>query len=99
MLYLDFRECVQLDPFEYAPHQIRVDQDTRIRVYCGQFMETVLENIKSKDDILFHASLFYKYGDRLAEKFPNHADELLEASMVFWQRTQQKLKQENEIER
>lgn len=99
VLYLDFRECVQLDLFEYAPLQVRFDADTRIRVYCGQFMDSVLENIKSKDDILYHASLFYKYGDRLAEKFPDRAGELLEASRTFWERTQSKLKQEKETSR
>lgn len=90
--YIDFRGETDLDERLVMPALTHCDEDTRIRVYCTQLMNEVLENIHSKNDMLFHASLFYKIGDTLADKFPHRSEELVDASLVFWGRVQTRIK-------
>lgn len=89
---MDFRETTELDSNIIVPLEVRCDEDTRIRVYCGQLMDEVIENIHSKNDVLYHASLFYKIGDKLAARFPHRCEELVDASILFWGKVQAKVK-------
>lgn len=76
-----------------TPHDIRpLDKEKRLRVYKGQLMDAVLENINTTN-YLFHVSIFFKHGYRLANKFPEHFTEIEDATMVFWTKVQCKLKE------
>ncbi len=90
--YMDFRGETDFSGGLWPALNVKTDEDTRIRVYCTQLMEQVIQNIASKDDVLYHASLFYKIGDKLAATFPHRSEELVDASFTFWARVQSKCK-------
>lgn len=91
--YMDFRSETAGSYDDVWPTlNVKTDEDTRIRVYCTQLMDEVIQNIASKDDVLYHASLFYKIGDKLANRFPHRSEELVDASFTFWSRVQSKCK-------
>lgn len=90
--YMDFRSETDFDGGVWPALNVKTDEDTRIRVYCTQLMDEVIQNIASKDDVLYHASLFYKIGDKLANRFPHRSEELVDASFTFWAKVQSRCK-------
>ncbi len=90
--YMDFRNETDFSGWLWPALDVKTDEDTRIRVFCTQLMDGVVNNIQSKDDVLYHASLFYKIGGKLADRFPHRSEELVDASFTFWEKVQSKCK-------
>lgn len=83
------------DPFtfEILPHDIDADnEDKRIRVYCSQLLETIIDRLNQKD-YLFHASVYQKLGRNLLEKYPHRYEELFNANLILWEKVQRKIKE------
>lgn len=91
--YFDFRGVTEIDENIILPVQVKYDEDTRIRVYCTQLMDEVLYNITSKNNVLFHADIWYKLGEKLVLIYPNRSEDLFNASILFWARVQTKIKE------
>lgn len=92
--YMDFRDVCIMDEQLNLPSVIHTDADTRVRVYAGQLMDTVLENVTASN-YLFHAGVYFKFGYRLIAKFPDRGREITDATVTFWQRLQMRLKEMN----
>lgn len=88
--YMEFGDLFQ--QIKITPHDISpVNEDKRIRVFCGQLMDAIVENV-TKKNYMFHVSLFYKYGDVLLKKYPHRHEDLFNASIIFWEKVQTKYK-------
>lgn len=90
--YIDMREVCDMDERVYLASEVKMDADTRVRVYATQLMDTVLENV-TPSNYLFHAGVYFKFGYRLMAKFPDRANDITDATMIFWQKLQTKLKE------
>lgn len=80
-----------MDEQLYLPSEVKTDAETRVRVYAGQLMDTVLENVTASN-YLFHAGVYFKFGYRLMAKFPDREMEITDATTIFWQKVQIRLK-------
>lgn len=89
--YFDWREQSEMEENLVIPYIIQVDEDTRIRVYGTQLMDTVIDNI-TLSNYLFQASTYYKLASDLLLKFPHRKDDIIDVTMLFWERAQTKLK-------
>lgn len=91
-LYLDWRNSTEMEGVKITPYDVKAgDENKRMNVYAGQLMNDVVENITLKN-YLMQIGIFYKLGDNLLKKYPHRSDELYEASLQFWEKTQIKLK-------
>ncbi len=81
-----------MDENVYLASEVKMDADTRVRVFAGQLMDTVLENV-TPSNYLFHAGVYFQFGYTLRSKFPDRAPEITEATVIFWQKLQTKLKE------
>ncbi len=81
-----------MDENVYLASEVKMDADTRVRVFAGQLMDTVLENV-TPSNYLFHAGVYFQFGYKLMSKFPDRSKEITDATMVFWQRVQIRLKE------
>lgn len=95
--YIDFRTETQLDEQLWLPSEVKMDAETRVRVYAGQLMDTVLENVTASN-YLFHAGVYFKFGYRLMAKFPKQEMAITDAAFTFWYRLQKKLKEMKKAE-
>lgn len=90
--HLSWRGENELDEVLVVPYIIRVDEDTRIRVYSTQLMDTVIENI-TLSNYLYQVSIYHKLAANLLIRFPNRKDDIVNATMLFWEKAQTKLKE------
>lgn len=89
--YIDTRGECDFDERLIMPLEVRLDEETRIRVFSGQLQDAVIENI-NKQNYMYHVGIYFKFGNRLLVRFPDSSSQIDEAIMVFWQRVQTKLK-------
>jgi len=71
------------------------NEDKRMRVYSGQLMDTVLENI-TLDNYTFHVDCYHRAGERLIKRFPGVSERIEADFLIFWSKVQTKLKQMKE---
>ena len=88
---LSWRGENELDETLVRPYIVRTDEETRIRVYSTQLMDTVIENI-TISNYLYQVSIYHKLASNLIYRFPNRRDDIVDATMLFWEKTQTKLK-------
>lgn len=88
---LSWRGETELDEILIVPYIIRTDEETRIRVYSTQLMDTVIENI-TLSNYLYQATIYHKLASNLIRKFPDRNDDIINATMLFWEKAQMKIK-------
>ncbi len=89
--YFDWREPSEIEDNFVIPYIIRVDEDTRIRVYGTQLMDTVIDNI-TLSNYLFQVNTYHKLASDLLLKFPHREEDIIDATILFLERAQTKLK-------
>ena len=92
--YIDLRGVCEMDERLCLPSEVHMDADTRVRVFSTQLMDTVLENVTASN-YLFHAGVYFTFGYKLMEKFPDRSTEITDATLIFWQKLQTKIKEMN----
>lgn len=90
---LDFRNALDWGGPYIVPLEVRMDEETRVRVFATQLQDTVLGDI-SKFSFLPHVEIYLRLGAHLSTKFPGSKDKVTEAVLSFWMRVQTKLKLE-----
>ena len=90
--YMDWRGQTQLEENIILPYEIKFDADTRIRVYRTQLADEVVDNINAFN-YLYQIQIYHHLGENLLKKFPERHDDIMDASMLFWERVQIKLKE------
>lgn len=88
--YLEFGDAFPIQIEAYYIHPI--DEEKRLRVFGGQFSDTVVENTKL-NNFNFNIGIFFKFGTRLISKYPHRENELNKILITFWTRMQSKYKQ------
>lgn len=68
-----------------------LSSEKRIRVYCNQLLYTIIEDI-TLQNYLNKVFMYYMYGDNLKKKYPCYKKQISNAYLIFWQKTQTKLK-------
>lgn len=91
--YLDFRSVPDWSEISIMPLEVRMDEETRVRVFATQLQDIVLGNI-SRLNFLYHVEIYLRLGTRLSNKFPGSRSKITEAILFFWMRVQCKLKSE-----
>ena len=92
LVYFRFDDPTDWDIFIVNAHDIKpLSAEKRIRVYCTQFLYTIIEDITLRN-YLNKAGIYYIYGENLRIKYPDYEPEILQAYLTFWQETQNKLK-------
>jgi len=92
LVYFRFDDPTDIDSIIVTAHDIKpLSAEKRIRVYCGQFLYDVIEDITLRN-YLNKAGIYYIYGENLRIKYPEYEKQILHAYLTFWQCVQNKLK-------
>lgn len=84
--------CGDEFPIEYRSHNISpLDEDKRIRVYCGQLQDAMIEDL-TLANFNWSGGWYIGRGIKLIDKFPNREVELNRAIVNYWRRSQIKYK-------
>lgn len=91
--YIRLDDPTELDPRYAIPHDIQpLNEDKRIRVFCTQLLNDIIDET-TLFNFDFHIYFYYKQRFKLQRRFPHREPELIEASIKFWERMQQKYKE------